>query len=725
MEARRIINSALLIIFVLITITALLPQKAQAWGNVGAHPEINRLAVILFQQQQVDDSALKNISLNGEPCWGIAWDPSHGNALVNRIEEKKRQKTLKDWIVDAGYSADEPEGPMAMRHFYDPTNSARSYLSDTDWVAGFLRLTLGSIAVNPEISAVDWAMDKDEGLAKQDTIFKQNYSFPDAKAYFQKALVDKSRDNEYYGQAWRAVGETMHLVADMGTPAHVRNDGHGLGDADPLEGATSAATIEGNNNKNWTSSIDYNQGVQGLMQALAAYTNKNFFSKDTIPVTGKTNTANGRPVYPSPSIAGLTPDKSGYLEGKVDGVTVKMARQSVWYRWGLSKNKSYELDTAVIKDQQRMIIPTVVRAAEAVIERFIPRFEAKISAKPDPDIKGKYVISGGITQNSSPEWGTKLVIRNGAYVVVNGKKETVQLVNNDNLNEFTLTVSAKEGDKVKVVYDLGGLVVESTEIALSGLTIDPVTLKGETAKEYTFKAVTSSPPANPRYEWYVNGSLKQDNANSSYKTKFAQNGEYKITVKLKDGAGQEYGTADSKVTISGAQTPATGYWQYKGTWHSEIRKVDPIYTSQQWEVTTLTDGAISAVEKIRDNSVETKPWLEKIFDYTWSVSAKTGNYKDKLYPGDEVTVSMSLKYKGIDPKKLGGQARMYCGAFSKYPEDNFIQATNPGGAGTKTVSIPVVPGYGKGTAGYIKVHCEGGYQGIEFAYIYEWVPPSS
>jgi hypothetical protein len=62
-----------------------------------------------------------------------------------------------------------------------------------------------------------------------------------------------------------------------------------------------------------------------------------------------------------------------------------------------------------------------------------------------------------------------------------------------------------------------------------------------------------------------------------------------------------------------------------------VEIIRPRYTGQQWEVKTLTDGAISAVEKVRDNSVETKPWLEKTFDYTWSVSAKNGNFKDKLY----------------------------------------------------------------------------------------------
>jgi len=120
--------------------------------------------------------------------------------------------------------------------------------------------------------------------------------------------------------------------------------------------------------------------------------------------------------------------------------------------------------------------------------------------------------------------------------------------------------------------------------------------------------------------------------------------------------------------------------------------------------------------------VETKPWLEKTFDYTWSVSANNGDFKDKLFDGDEVTVNMSLTYVGIDPKKLLGQARMYCEGFGKRPEDNFIQASNPGGGGNKEVSFSVTEGSGTGATAFISIHCEGGYQGFEFSYLYEWIP---
>ncbi len=82
---------------------------------------------------------------------------------------------------------------------------------------------------NPKLSAVDWAFDRDLGYG----YFIQDYSWNDGLRYYQAALASTTRENPSYGQAWRAVGETMHLVSDMTVPAHIRNDGHAW--SDPYE----------------------------------------------------------------------------------------------------------------------------------------------------------------------------------------------------------------------------------------------------------------------------------------------------------------------------------------------------------------------------------------------------------------------------------------------------------------------------------------------------------
>ena len=100
----------------------------------------------------------------------------------------------------------------------------------------------------------------------------------------------------------------------------------------------------------------------------------------------------------------------------------------------------------------------------------MPRFEAKASVKPDPDVAGRYTVIGGINLKPSAEWNERLIIRNGAYVVLNGKKEAVKLVNQDNLNEFSYSITGKSGDQVQVIYDLGGYVIKSEIVTIASPT---------------------------------------------------------------------------------------------------------------------------------------------------------------------------------------------------------------------------------------------------------------
>lgn len=467
MEARRIVIGALALLAVLTTGGMFLPADAYGWGNLSAHPEINRVAIELFETRKADSPVLKNTTLDGEKVWGIAWDPSDGTDLFNKTQSNRREKPAKDWIVDGGFSADEPEGPMALRHFYDPTNKSAPWLNDQRWVTEILKRLLGTMATNPEISALDWAMDRDQGMGAMEVIYPQEYSWPDAKEYFKKALADKNAGNEFYGKAWRAVGETMHLVADMTVPAHVRNDGHALNDADPLEYATNAAEVRSNFSSNWSTAINYEQSVSGLMNELASWTNRNFFSKDTVPLAGRTTSANGQPAYPLPDMNALTVSRSGYIESFVDGTYVRQARQSFWYRMGLTKTPSYTMDSVVIADQQRVLIPTAVRAAEAVIERFLPRFKVTASVKPAEE--GKYTVFGEIELQPNAEWPERLPIRNGAYVRIENKKEPVKLYAAEDLNEFSMTVKASVGDEVVVGYDLGGYVIESDPVEIQDI----------------------------------------------------------------------------------------------------------------------------------------------------------------------------------------------------------------------------------------------------------------
>jgi hypothetical protein len=304
-----------------------------------------------------------------------------------------------------------------------------------------------------------------------------------------------------------------------------------------------------------------------------------------------------------------------------------------------------------------------------------------------------------------------LIYRDGKLLPSDAEGNTELVGGKNNLG---FLVMKKVGTKWKYV-DFKYVTVIYNE-----LTVNPNPLDGETGKEYVFTANMDSPPAGVKYEWYVNNELKQSSPQNTFKTSFSAAGNYTVSVWAGAG-GIELGKDEAKVTIKAGAPVSTGYWQYKSTWQSEIKKVDPVFTGQTSEA-TLSDGTAHEVMKLKDHSVPGDPWIEFTYDFGWIVSAKNGNFKDKLYAGDEVSIKMDLNYKGVDPAKLSGSARMYCGAFDSYPKENLIEVSNPGGSGSKTVTIPVIQGYGKGATAFIKVHCGGGYQSFEFAYLYEWVP---
>jgi hypothetical protein len=331
----------------------------------------------------------------------------------------------------------------------------------------------------------------------------------------------------------------------------------------------------------------------------------------------------------------------------------------------------------------------------------------------------KYITENEVISSKKVQFGVDF---NGSVRNVNVYRDA-KILSFDTAGNFDL-VGGKNNLGFLIQKEINGELkyvdFKYINVIYNSLTISPNPLNGETGKEYIFTASLESPPAGVIYEWYVNNNLKQSSSQNTLKTSFSEAGNYTVSVRAGSG-GTELGKDEGKVTIKVSAPVSTGYWQYKGTWNTEIAKNDPKYPNTIWEA-SASDGAVKATLKMRDMSVESHPWLEFTYDYAWSVSAKNGNIKDKLYPGDDITVNMTLNYKGCDPAKLSRGATMYCGAFNNYPSDNVIKASNPAGSGKKTVTIPITAGFGRGATAFIKVHCEGGVQGIEYAYLYEWVP---
>ena len=70
------------------------------------------------------------------------------------------------------------------------------------------------------ISAV-WSTDSQ-------SLLLGNYSWPDTRDYFYKALTatDDTIRSTSYANCFKEIGQVMHLVEDLSVPAHTRNDEH-------------------------------------------------------------------------------------------------------------------------------------------------------------------------------------------------------------------------------------------------------------------------------------------------------------------------------------------------------------------------------------------------------------------------------------------------------------------------------------------------------------------
>ena len=513
-----------------------IPLQVTAYSNTnaGGHPSINRYAVDYFEKKILPyDSLLKNTSIRGEASYGWAWDETDGKKNTGPTDSINLPKegVLQDWIKDGGYSADEPEYTMALVHFYDPTNVNEPWLTDP-WLimnkyTEFLARAMDSSLVVPDLSAVHWAFDGGAGAyASRGAYFIQDYSWDDGLQYYKDALADTSRENENYGQAWRAVGETMHLVSDMTIPAHVRNDGHPTLNEDPYENSVDAWEVTHYKNGPFLD-LNYNQGtLRDLMIRTATVVNKNFYSADTTPtgyqVTGSDSFyTRGR--YSQPSLEGLTADADGYYyypPGR------KLARGVLYSFEPISPPKytytgtnepivlmyRYHLDYEVLKDQRRVLIPTAIRASAEVLDRFLPRFKANIEVEkyvPEDPSDEQYIVYTTLKQvHTEPDaWsGYDLTVRNGAYLVeiTPGGTQTEEVLSlgsylytpeDPDFNYWYDLFSFKPGTRIYMAYDLGGYVIKSNEVEIPTVTT-PIAIPDE-----DWDRDPKECPSN----WYVDG----------------------------------------------------------------------------------------------------------------------------------------------------------------------------------------------------------------------------
>ena len=524
MENLRILKSAIIVIIVM---HLLLPGPSTAYNQVKTHPEINDLAYERFVRDWMpNDASLDNCSMDrNKVLSGPAWDQDMGNSRLGEIPNQIRTKNVKAWLKSGGHSADMPEIPKGLRHYYAP-NAKYPYITDLkaefDVLNGFKAACLGGTAAATAYSGpvgglavtgfcsviygglkfiVNWQGASEDintvlqngvlGISNIDWAFDSGnpYSFSKAKEYYKNALglTDSSADSQY-SKAWRGVGETMHLISDLTVPAHTRNDGHGIQE-EPYENFAKVSNVLKYSDPvffTYSSDLDYRRKAPGkdlktFMPEVAAWTSEHFLSSDTIPIEGKDITANGQPAFSSPKLdeyKTLTEDGKTYYYnyisttnglGQSQQFKTELATKTPWsiLVWN---NANPALDNKVLAAQASILIPTAIEASCAVLDAFLPRFEVAIDSVKDDQSSsnGMKTVEGHISLIPNIEWpaSSDLIIRNGASVLVVDRtgKETrnrIACPEGGCLNKVTWKGQISPGSSVMLEYNLGGYVIRS------------------------------------------------------------------------------------------------------------------------------------------------------------------------------------------------------------------------------------------------------------------------
>lgn len=437
---------------------ALTPSPALGYDNKTAHREFNRAIVDRFIKQsallpqfEYYTFSLDSVDLKGPVITKSGWwDPT--------IEE--RELTAREWIIEGGYTADEPEVPAAYRHFYDPLalNGGKKYLTD-------INRTLA--VFNPEVDAIFWH------FYGNDPNGVNEWTWENGKKYMIEALrtADEATRNGLLARAFRCLGEVLHNTADMGCPPHVRNDAHGgypgVGGSDPYESGFNPAWVDkyaGGGCDPGLKSIfaGANTGIE-INKALAEFTNKYFFSQDTVSGIGvkEYSSRNGMKDYPSPKLEKLEyEDESfNYLYTFPSGRKVQLCNDQSVFLGYISRNfRAHPRVTLKnVESQATELVPAIVEAGVNVMRNFFPRFE--VTVRFDPQQKE---LSGEIKHIPTDEYPNTLTYNGPVRFRANNK--TLKIEAQASGGKFSVKAPDLKGNEKVVAYiSLGGVQVRSPE----------------------------------------------------------------------------------------------------------------------------------------------------------------------------------------------------------------------------------------------------------------------
>ena len=598
------------LILTLSIVLAVNPLSAGAWDQGPAyktHQEINHQALVKFfalyggnpkyANSQIDRA--KNF--NGpEVTSNSLWESGH------RVQPGL--KTFEDWVVHGGYSADEPNLWAAVKHFYNPLPGIGPPQL-TDQVGSYLH----------PISARYWAFadpDNPYSWNKALEYYKKSMEIPedDTTRVVQgsdfrdpaiSAETPAAERSIYLGKAFRSLGETMHMMADMTQPAHNRNDSHPLFDIDPLETGVRDTTV-------WVvcdypvepginAQLDSASVAEGMYDRVALFTNANFYTDDTIyDKASGVMPENGENPYPSPQFKDLVPLSSldpvqkatgdpiiygKYFNNKLVPLIEKSySNYSIIH--SVSIFRHWMVPIAFSLDQAGVLVPLAIKANSKLIDLFFPTMELTMELQKstagdsggqnyqefavkslmthliDRDTDWKFQGMQAIQYSGPAELWSEgrgkiadaIQFRNGSLrrplIVYTGGSRNTQAGAPD-----ADKVQVQDGETVYLVINAGGRVFKSNKYKISSCQVSvwPDTLNAETGQSYMFTAKAGAVPSNPVYTWKVDGREVKTGPGNVLPVTFRVAGNSTVTVTLRDG--EKECTATARVTVGSPAPP--------------------------------------------------------------------------------------------------------------------------------------------------------------------------
>jgi hypothetical protein len=438
------------------------------YGNRDMHPAINEPIIDAFVDRFINAIGRPETFKN----YTFVFDGSstfEGPAVTNAgyfaatTGESMVRKTPKQWISHGGYSADEPEVPAALRHFYDPTgiDGGKKYLTDRGTYWEFI---INNYFLNPQIDAKEWALHHSEN----------SWTWDKGKEWMRRALAeeDETARDRHMARAWRCLGETLHLVADMGCPPHVRNDSHAapvgwqfraaLGDPDPYEELVKPSYVAkyaaGAVDPALRTAVRAADRADVIFEEMARFTNSNFFTAQTISGRGgRTYQQIIRPSapYTSPKLEQLSYSPSTYEFTKVfpGGQTAVMCKDEGYF---FLRSYPY-MDAACVESQSAVLIPNVLEAGANIIRLFITKLEVSISSA---TADGK--VEGSVSMRTGAEYPTVSAVAGRVFLFKANRQIGEGTLESD--GAFAVEgLALEDGAEIVAEYRCGGMFVRSEE----------------------------------------------------------------------------------------------------------------------------------------------------------------------------------------------------------------------------------------------------------------------